>query len=280
MGVIAILVILLFTLFAVRTVKVDYRTSTTQNMPSAEQIVEAGEFSYGTPIMFIKKKNFINKIQDKYPYVEVINIETVFPNTLVVHVKEREETYAIKHEGKIYYLDNYLKVLRIDEGDFESSPTNPILISGINIKEELQVGQILKDKNYVDVYNAFVANNRLLYQQKEIVKSIEFSSYKDINTQETTPCLTICTYDNILYYIYNSNLYLNQKITKFLAVFTDFYNLVGKEVTKDSSSPYFGQVWTLDMLKSAYVVINNNYIIDNQDDCVFANVFPKQQIST
>lgn len=244
-------------------------------MPTAEQIVEAGEFSYGTPIMFIKKNRFIENIEEKYPYVEVINIETVFPNSLIVHVKEREEVFALNEDGKTYYLDNTLKVLKIEEGEFESTPQNSILISGVKV-EDSQIGDVLKDENYVDVYNAFVANNRLLYEQKEIIKSIEFSSFKDANTQESAPCLTICTYDNILYYIYNSNKYLSQKITKFLAVFTDFYNLVGQNVTKDTSSPYFGQVWTLDMLKSAYVVINNNYIIEDKTDFVFANVLPRQ----
>ncbi len=275
MGVIAVLVILLFTLFAVRTVKVDYRTSTTQNMPTTEQIIEAGEFSYGTPIMFIKKNNFKNKIEEKYPYVEVINIETVFPNKLIVHVKEREEIYAINENGKAYFVDNTLKVLRIEEGEFISTQNNAIAISGIEIKNA-QVGDFLSDENYVDVYNAFVANNRLLYEQKEIIKSIEFSTFKDPNTQESNSCLTICTYDNTLYYIYNSNKFLSKKITKFLAVFTDFYNLVGKDVTKDASSSYFGQVWTLDMLKSAYVIINNNYIIEDMEDFIFANVLPKQ----
>lgn len=271
-GVIAILVILLFTLFALHSVKVNFRTSTTDNMSSEEEIIEAGEFSYGMPVCFLSKKKFTENIEKACPYVDVVNIETVFPYTMIVHVKERQEVFALNIDNTTYYLDNTLKILRVEEGgNFISTNKNPILLTGLDIEaQELQVGQKIQDENYVDVFDSFVACNRNLYEQKEIIKSIEVSSFTDTNTQITSPCLTICTYDEHLYYLRNADKYLTQKVSKFLAVFSDFYSLLGQKVTNHEDSP----TWDMDMLKSAYVIIDNYYIVENNSNPCYANVIP------
>lgn len=275
LGVLAVLVILCFTLFAVRSVKVNFRTSTSSNIPSQEEIVEAGDFSYRMPVFFISKKTFAKNIEEKYPYVDVINIETRFPGTLVVHVKERQEIYAFVHNGKTYFCDNNLIVLRyIDDSGYVSNSNNSILIDGLDLgEEEIRIGDMLYAKNYVDVYDALVENNRLLFEQKSMIKSIEFSSTLDKNTNKSAPSFVITTFDEHKFYVYNSDKYLKVKMAKFLSAYSSIYDFIGQPITSDQSSELYGQVWTKEMLDSAYVIINNYYNATNQKSC-YANVMP------
>ena len=45
-----------------------------------EEIIESGEFSYGSSVFFHGKKKYEERLESKYPYLKVINIETVFPS--------------------------------------------------------------------------------------------------------------------------------------------------------------------------------------------------------
>ena len=52
LGVIAVILILFWTLFALSTVEVEYHTTTKNLSLSNEEIVEAGKFSYGACVFF------------------------------------------------------------------------------------------------------------------------------------------------------------------------------------------------------------------------------------
>lgn len=276
-GVIAVLVIFCFTLFAVRTVFVNPRTSTDLNFPTQEQIVEAGGVPYGKPVFFVNKSKIKENIEQAYPYVEVVNIETVFPAKLIVHVRQRQEVYAFVHGNNIYYCDNNLIVLRSEEGTlYTSIQANPILISGLGLdSQEIKIGEKLEVTNYVDVYNALLENNRLLHEQMSMISSIGFSSHTDEITQETAPCFYITTFDGHEYRIFNTDKYLKYKMQKFLTAYSGLYDLVGENITTDESSSYYGQTWTKEMLDSAYVVINNFYQVSSPENSCYANVFPQ-----
>ena len=73
-----------------------------------------------------------------------------------------------------------------------------------------------------------------------------------------------------MYYVYNSDKYLSQKVRKFLSVYSSFYTLIGQEIDKNKDD---GQVWTLEMLNSAYVIINNYYNPQEGQE-IYANVLP------
>lgn len=277
MGVITILVILLFTLFALSHVKIDFKTSTTEHFPSQQEILDAGKFSYGSPVLFLKKSEFKKNIEKQYPYVEVINIETVFPSSLVVHVRERQEIYAFVHNNKTYFCDNNLIVLRMQEEDeYTSNNSNAILIDGLELPEqEIEVGSKIYAQNYVDFYDALVSIDVPLNYQMEIIKQIEFSSHEDVATNKTAPMLTVSTFAGNDYYIYNSNLYLNFKAKKFIVAFSNLYSsYLGKQI-EDADSTFDGQVWTKQLLQQAYIVIDNYYDVQDPNNPCYANVFIK-----
>ena len=279
-AVIALLVILCFTLFALRSVKVNFRTSIDANIPSQEEIVEAGDFSYRMPVFFLSKKSYKKNIEEKFPYVEVINIETRFPGKLIVHIRERQEIYAFIHNGRTYFCDNNLVVLRFEENSgYVSSQENSILIEGLELgSEEINIGDRLVSATYVDVYDALVENNRLFFEQQSIIKKIIFSSTVDNNTNKKATSFVINTFDNHEFRVYNSDKYLRVKMAKFLSAYSNLYEYIGKPITQDSASEYYGQVWTADMLDSAYVVINNYYNVTSESKSCYANVFPAEKV--
>ena len=98
-GIVAIFLILLFTVFTLKTVDIKFHTSVDKLVGMQEQIIEKGDFRYNSTVVFHSKKGYVDKLEKEFPYLEVVNIETVFPNKFVLHVAEREEVYAVKTEN-------------------------------------------------------------------------------------------------------------------------------------------------------------------------------------
>ena len=131
---IALVITLCFTVFSLKAVEIDYRTSRTVLLQvEDEDIISAGEFKIGSPVLFHSKKEYKTKIEQYNPYIKVVNIETVFPDKLVVHICERQEVYAVAFNGGNYICDEELRVLRVDEA-YQSNSSNPILL---NFEKEL-----------------------------------------------------------------------------------------------------------------------------------------------
>ena len=141
-GIIGLFVLLSFTLFGLHSIEVDFRTST-QNL-SEEQVLENLTFKKNCPVYFQSKKKCIKKIEDALPYANVINIETIFPSKMVIHVAERIEVYAVEGEDGTYICDNELRVLR-KEDSFISTSQNAILLTlEEEVNGEYQCGDYIK----------------------------------------------------------------------------------------------------------------------------------------
>lgn len=259
-GIVGIVILLLFTLFSLKNVAVDFRTSTTNLTASQEEIIEKGDFAYNSPVIFHSKKGYTKRLEEAYPYIKVINIETVFPNKFIIHVSEREEVFAIASQEGFYICDQEFKVLRKTE-NFSSQSSNAILLSGITIKEEKVEGEFLKIENYADIFSAFVESNRLLFEQKALVKEIEFEKIfnSHTNSDELQAKLTLFAGQKVI--IGNCQKMFSQKVASFLQVFSQLYSLIGKDmkiVTENGESEVVG-VWDKEKLDKATIEINNYY---------------------
>ena len=137
-AVIGLALLLSYTLFALRDVELDYRTRHTNITATDEEIIESGQIDMGGTIFFRNKKKIEERIENANPYVDVINIETVFPSKFVIHIKERTKVYAIAGEGEYYYCDENLRVLEIAQ---TLSQDAPILLEGDFTVKRMQVGQ-------------------------------------------------------------------------------------------------------------------------------------------
>lgn len=221
-------VIFSFTLFTVKDIKIDFKTSV-EGTYSEEEIIEKSGLNYGKCVFFLKKNQFSSNIEQNFPYLEVINIETKIPSHIIIHLAERQEFYAISYNEQMLICDDEFKVLKIENGTTYSS--NIISLSGekLNIKNENIVAGTFLDieqKGLYDLYNCMLENSRTRsemlatfrdinvceYEQKEVIKD----GKEIVKEYQTTICMT--TFSGRKIYISNIDYGLKYKLQKMFAV--------------------------------------------------------------
>lgn len=232
-GIIALVIILLFTLFGLRYVSLDLRTynSLFSSEEAQESVISSGKFAYNMPIFFQDKQAYIDNLEKSNPYLKVINIESRFPNTLVVKCVDREEVFAIKMaEDKYFIVDEDLKVLRI-ENTFTSTQTNAILLSldsNIHIENAIQaeVGDFLElsaDQKLVEnISPALKLNNRNTAEQKALFESINVKYRTNPLTARSEAYLELYDFAGVKMSIMEANDSLALKLNCLLAVHAVF----------------------------------------------------------
>lgn len=232
---IGVCVIFCFTIFALNSVSLDYRSSSYfYNDETLQEILDAGEFSNGSCVFFIDKEFSRKKIELAHPYVKVINIETIFPNKLIVHCIEREELFAINFEDNKYYIcDEDLKILRItqNENDDFNIQNSPIIIDGCGeINKDLNISDFLNlDSDMEEVIkkvsSAFKLNNRTCVEQKSIIKNIKLLMSASIKHYDYTVALKITDFFNFETTIIDASDFLELKINLFLTVNSEILDI-------------------------------------------------------
>lgn len=265
---IVIIVALSFTVFSLKKVEIDYRTSHKNITLSEEELVEGGDFSFGASVFFHGKNGYIEKIESLSPYIEVVNIETVFPSTFVVHIAERQEVYAFAYKNSTFITDQNLRILR-EEENFVSNRENAMLFEGGLIAEnDYKVGDYLQIENFIDIYSSLFECNRTLTEQTSLISSIKLLSEYDENIKQTQVTAILNLFGGQTVQIKNATYGLKYKLNMFLSVYSNLYSLIGQEIAS-------GGVWTEELLDSCTIVVNNfyNYTEHNETECYF-NILP------
>ena len=264
----AILVTLAFTVFSLKTVKIDWRTSHANVTLSDQQLIDGGQFSFGSSVFFHSKKGYQEKIESLSPYLDVVNIETVFPSTFVIHLAQRQEVYAFSSGQQTLICDQNLRILRLEQ-DFSSTQDNAMLVQGLSFEESpYQPGQYLEIENFIDVYSSLFECNRTLSQQQALIKSIEFVQEYDQNIKETQTTAVLQLFGGQSVQIKNASYGLKYKLDMFLQVYSNLYSLIGQEIAS-------GGVWTKEILDGCTIIVNNyyNFSEHNESECYF-NIVP------
>ncbi len=265
---IVIIVALSFTVFSLKKVEIDYRTSHKNITLSEEELVEGGDFSFGASVFFHGKNGYIEKIESLSPYIEVVNIETVFPSTFVVHIAERQEVYAFAYKNSTFITDQNLRILR-EEENFVSNRENAMLFEGGLIAEnDYKVGDYLQIENFIDIYSSLFECNRTLTEQTSLISSIKLLSEYDENIKQTQVTAILNLFGGQTVQIKNATYGLKYKLNMFLSVYSNLYSLIGQEIAS-------GGVWTEELLDSCTIIVNNfyNYTEHNETECYF-NILP------
>ena len=181
-------VIFCFTLFTVKDIKLDFRTELTSEFSKAykqEDIIEKSGIKTGSCVFFLKKHVFEENIEKNFPYLEVINVEIQIPSHIVVHLAERQEFYAVEHNGQTLFCDDEFKVLRVENWTgYSSTESNAIFIpqNQLSISNETIVaGDFLefKQSGLKDLYNAMLINSRSRSQMIATIKEISVYEYAE-----------------------------------------------------------------------------------------------------
>ena len=202
-GAVILCFILAFTLFRLSKVELNFKNDTTL-FASVEQhnfVVNSGGFNFGLPVFAANKKEIAQNLEKQNPYLKVINIETAFPNKLIVHCAEREELFAIKCGESLYYIvDEELKILKLD-ANFNNKQTNALLLSDVEIQNKTaEVGEhlILHNSESIikNISNSFAYNNKTVVDIKGMFKEIKLSYAINYYTSTSSAVLNFITHDN------------------------------------------------------------------------------------
>ncbi len=234
--VIAVVLILFWTLFALSSVTVEFSSTLINLTISEAEIIEAGNFNYGACVLFESKTKYIENINnyasenENFAYLQVVNIETVFPNKFVIHVTEREELFAVEVDlnGDKQYLicDREFRVLKILE-EYTSTQNNGILLKGLEFdNDDVKVGDFLdvEQTAMLNFYSAMVANNRDLAEQWGKFQELELGRYVDDFTGIEYTSLTLTTFQGRIFEIDNIDFAFVNKIQLMFAVESAIYN--------------------------------------------------------
>ena len=152
--VIVVITTLCSTMFMLATIEVNFFNESSIFLGLETSIIESGEFEYGQNILLINKKKYIKNLETKNPYLRVLNIESIFPNKLVINCLERKELFYYQQSNNNYIiLDKFYKVLKT-----------------VNASENLELlnGNILIEGLLVDSFNE---GEKLLLSATENTKS-------------------------------------------------------------------------------------------------------------
>lgn len=225
-AIIGLVVTLSLTTFSLKEISVDFRTSTSKLTATHDEIIESGDFSKRC-VLFYNKNKSVEKIERAFPYIKVINIETIYPSSFVIHVAERQEVYMIHGENKTYFLDENLKVLDIRDGQAEVSEFNPILLKGIDAGSA-EIGDFLSG-NYKDIYSAFLQSNVTLGMQKEMFKEVEFRREREANAKQDYLNAYFTLFSGHKIKIIDVSYGLKYKASLAHQVYSSLYTFIGKE---------------------------------------------------
>ncbi len=131
-----------------------------------EEIIESAGLKKGRPIFSLDKETAMNNIERTYPYLKVIQINTVSAIRIEISVRERYEMYYTYSDStkKYYVLDEELKVLRMSNIEpigitkLESSILGEDMLDILGITSNTIVSDFLSTENYRGItYELFVS---------------------------------------------------------------------------------------------------------------------------
>lgn len=220
LGVVLCFVILNFTLFALKTVEINFKNQPMIFTEESKSSVANNEsIRIGSSIFSLSKKNITNQLEKDYPYLKVINIETVFPNKIIIHCAEREETYAVKASDTKYFIcDAEFKVLNI-QTSFFNEQYNAILFEGleniISNSNRVNAGEFLEfssEKSILEnIGKSFLKCNKSVAYQRGLISSIKLTSGIYPFTATNLPYLIIKDFNGFQTNIYKLESLLAEK---------------------------------------------------------------------
>lgn len=221
LGFLAVLVILNFTVFSLKEVKLSFHNQTTkfENQTVQNQIIEDADFQK-TSVFFLDKQSFVNKLEKQNPYLKVVNLEINFPNSLTIHCVEREPLFVLVSNEKLITYDADMKVLDVqNETVFLSLQSNPILLENFNsLKmagdfEDFESSEVLKN-----VFTAFSQNNKTKSDMKSLIKNMSIISQASVINYQNTPTLVWTDFLGNEIQIKDAHQKLSEKIQAYFAV--------------------------------------------------------------
>lgn len=179
--ILTVFVILSSAIFSLKFVEIKFLSSTNVLTYTEHEIIESGNFKYGENVFFSSKSNYIKNLEKANPYIKVINIETKFPNKLVINAVERDECYVIKLSNNKYAVtDEQMKVLKLLDV-YKNTSNNGIEIKNTNLTSQtVEEGDffVLENDYFKVLFNSFREWKISYNEVKEKIENIQLNFNK------------------------------------------------------------------------------------------------------
>ncbi len=250
--IIGVILILMWTVFALSSVSVDFRYAVDDSETLQTEIINSAEFDYGQSVFFASKSKYIAKIESTFADIKVINIETIFPNSFVIHVAKRVAYYSLQVGDEFYSLDNDFKVLSKSSENDESLIALDISLyenSTINVCDFLSL-----DNDYYVLYSTLLASN--------VTLSMQLATFSKVKIENEN--INLFLRSGQQFYIENMTYYLRQKLERAYLVQSELYDdlieedgVYGKYITTtiDSSGNGVDEFFSIDDLNTCKISI-------------------------
>lgn len=143
---------------------------------SVETYISLSRIDIGSTNIFeITSGNIIKNIKEN-SYVEDVIVKRKLPNTIELYITERKVSYQISYSNSYIYLDNQGYILEISEKNKDI----PIIKGFSSIKENIEIGQRLKDEDLVKLNVVLKITNYCKYNTIENkITSIDVTDEKN-----------------------------------------------------------------------------------------------------
>ncbi len=130
---------------------------------------------------------------------------------------------------------------------------------------------------YIDVFSALIENNRQIFEQKALIKEINFENFKNDKTNKNEILANLELFSGQEVKLYNCQKMLKEKVASFIQVFSQIYSLIGKEIKIVHENGEFEILgsWDKETLDSAVIEINNYYLTDG----IYFKILPKAYLN-
>ena len=187
---VVLVIVLSSTVFTVQSVSLNWLSSTNKLKEDFNYSMGV-ELPIGDSVFFVDKTKIIEDMEVANPYLQVVSVETKFPNKLTLHVAERESLFAIQlQNGDFVILDKEMKVLEfMDKVTYTglNKTQKPILIdlsetAFVFAAEDFALGRAFKYEGLTNVLeklaHSFLSINYSPYTAKGIFNSISIKINK------------------------------------------------------------------------------------------------------
>ena len=154
-------------LFSVNEIEVKGSTISNSNEDVLSKTEDVVTLYKGKNYVFINENKISKEIEASSPYVKVTNVKKVFPNKILVEVKERKEALCLVYNSAYYTLDEELVILKVES-------ENKNNVDGLkNVELNLNVADFdeaeLKAGNVLNIYD----KNAFNYLKESVSKFLE-----------------------------------------------------------------------------------------------------------
>lgn len=202
-AVIALLAILFATVFSVRSVYVacydqeGNAITVDASMDIAAAVVD--KYS-GQNIMTLSKANVTDWVNENYQNLHALAVVKEFPNTLVVHLVQRQAVYSIAVGADVVHVDSFGYVIETSEVDYELFDITSAFDVPVAVCQEgmlLQFDNEINDARLAYIITAVNTIWQMHYNYCDVarlVDNIRFSSDNKVMTVDTQSGALIVVY--------------------------------------------------------------------------------------